>query len=689
MESVKDMVWPERRIRRAAAACYRCHWRKVRCDAAVLGSPCTNCTLDRRTDCTLRPNVTARFKRLQQNGNPQSGASAEIIPPTAPGLSAYEAAPEVISSPSPDIRVPEPSTQIDLADGVWNGAGDPCSVDGLVVEDSSTAAPGQYFLALDRVSSLPMDDVHVLVTNGSLDIPPKDLVDVFLRKYFLVIHPSLPILNEVQFWNIYLHANGNLNPSQKVSLFVFQAMLLASCSVLYDTGFESNPLARAQGAALLTFHTTAEDPEATMTWNLCSIQNAIAIGQDTQVPDADASRIAKKRLIWSVFVRDRILWLGRHRRPQFISANFNVTTDYLDEDDVADEIMFSPVYGADAKRSLLKIFQAQCRLAVILTGVISIAFTSSDGYVPRLSWQGLQQSLARVERLKSRLALWKDEVDVQVPMHNPQHEIIDVIVNLTYMYYQNARMALSHHQTLLVEEHVEMIQERSATILLGIAKDLQSSMSHLTQTMAFFASRHLPESIPLSVLAYCGTPLILSAIDMHLSPSYTHSLNRQHSLNNCTEVIRQSREAYDVTELFSNGTNHILQLAYTITQNLFRDTNNPPSPAHHPENAPFTNLRVTSWIHAFLKHPRAYLLLSTCIDSSLATGHLPPDGSFLPAIVRQTVPLTLGVARLPWAIDAPTPPVGGKRHRIGRACSRDEGTFQLPLDDTWYWSLLH
>lgn len=235
MESTKGMVWPERRIRRAAAACYRCHWRKVRCDAAVLGSPCTNCTLDGRTDCTLRPNVTARFKRLQQNGISQFGASAEIIPPTTPGLSAYEAAPEVISSPLPEIRVPEPSTQTDLAGGagmsLWNGAGDPHSVDSLVVEDSGAAVPGQYFLALDKLSSLPMDDVHVLVTNGSLDIPPKDLVDVFLRKYLLVIHPSLPILNEVQFWNTYLHANENLDPSQKVSLFVFQAMLLASCSV--------------------------------------------------------------------------------------------------------------------------------------------------------------------------------------------------------------------------------------------------------------------------------------------------------------------------------------------------------------------------------------------------------------------------------------------------------------------------
>lgn len=175
---------------------------------------------------------------------------------------------------------------------------------------------------------------------------------------------------------------------------------------------------------------------------------------------------------------------------------------------------------------------------------------------------------------------------------------------------------------------------------------------------------------------------------MHLAPSYTHSLNRQRDLNNCTEVIRQSRDAYDVTELFSTGTNHILQLAYAVTQNLFRDTNNAPSPAHRVVKTPFTNLRVTGWVHAFLKHPRAYLLLSTCIDSSLATGHLPPDGSSLPAIVRQTVPLTLGVSKLPWTIDAPGR-LGHKRQRIVRSCSHDGGTSRARLDDTWYWTLLH
>lgn len=239
MEPIRGRIWPERRIRRAAAACYRCHRRKVRCDAAVLGSPCTNCTLDGRTDCTLRPNATARFMKLQRNESPQlNEPSTEIIPSMTSGLSACEPSSGVISSPSPDIRVPEPLTQIDIAGGTGlsavSQAGDPCRVDYLGMEDSSgTAAPGQYFLALDRVSSLPMDDVHVLVTNGSLDIPPKYLVDVFLGKYFLVIHPSLPILNEVQFWNTYLQANESIDPSQKVSLFVFQAMLLASCSVCH------------------------------------------------------------------------------------------------------------------------------------------------------------------------------------------------------------------------------------------------------------------------------------------------------------------------------------------------------------------------------------------------------------------------------------------------------------------------
>lgn len=60
-------------------------------------------------------------------------------------------------------------------------------------------------------------------------------------------------------------------------------------------------------------------------------------------------------------------------------------------------------------------------------------------------------------------------------------------------------MALAHHETVLVESHLELIQDSSATILLGIAKDLKDSIFHITQTMTYFASENVTENIPLSV----------------------------------------------------------------------------------------------------------------------------------------------------------------------------------------------
>ena len=43
------------RTRRAPTACSWCRYRKVRCDASILGCPCTRCRQDGRSNCVLRP----------------------------------------------------------------------------------------------------------------------------------------------------------------------------------------------------------------------------------------------------------------------------------------------------------------------------------------------------------------------------------------------------------------------------------------------------------------------------------------------------------------------------------------------------------------------------------------------------------------------------------------------------------
>ena len=73
----------------------------------------------------------------------------------------------------------------------------------------------------------------------------------------------------------------------------------------------------------------------------------------------------------------------------------------------------------------------------------------------------------------------------------------------------------------------------------------------------------------MSSLAYAGIPLILSAIDLKLSPSYSEMLVRRNRLDAFAQIIQRSRNLYEVTDVVAAGTNQILQLAYAITKKLF------------------------------------------------------------------------------------------------------------------------
>lgn len=158
-------------------------------------------------------------------------------------------------------------------------------------------------------------------------------------------------------------------------------------------------------------------------------------------------------------------------------------------------------------------------------------------------------------------------------------------------------------------------------------------------------------------------PLVLAAIDLKLSPSREETEIRQRRLNSLSRIIRHSEALYDVTDFVAIGTNHILHLAYATTQNLFLEKGKPQSLSETitgdislswtPSQ---TNLstksmsiepsRPTNWQDAFIRCPRAYLLISTCVDHSLAFGNL-PAASGLPAIVRDLAGMG-AIARLPW-----------------------------------------
>lgn len=87
------------------------------------------------------------------------------------------------------------------------------------------------FLELDILSHMSSQDVNILEQSGCFRVPRRPALDEFVREYFMHVHPSLPMLDEGEFWDGYMSRSSIPSDGHRMSLFVFQAMLFAACSV--------------------------------------------------------------------------------------------------------------------------------------------------------------------------------------------------------------------------------------------------------------------------------------------------------------------------------------------------------------------------------------------------------------------------------------------------------------------------
>jgi hypothetical protein len=263
--------------------------------------------------------------------------------------------------------------------------------------------------------------------------------------------------------------------------------------------------------------------------------------------------------------------------------------------------------------------------------------------------------------------------------------------------FSAARVDLAQYAAFIVEENLSLARDTYNQRMLEIGQELKHGVDGLTSAMEYFSSKGHLESLPLSVsvsqpgpistrltnprLGYVGMPLILTAIDVKLSSSYDEMAARKKRLDALSGIVRHSETLYDVTDFVAVGINHILQLAYLTTKNLFLRCKQPSEQELLGSNAlpplpigersllrtesqqPGSRAlgRATSWVDAFTLWPRAYLLISTSVDYSLQVGRLPYENA-LPELVRH-IPAMGATPRLPWTISTRT---GG---RMGRRSS--------------------
>ncbi|KAH8682212.1 hypothetical protein BX600DRAFT_492282 [Xylariales sp. PMI_506] len=727
--------------KRAPKACLSCRARKVRCDVSQRGRPCMNCYLDSET-CVVTGRAS-RFRRAERSGDnveisyPPYNADGSHQPRTAEDVVRSRLSGEpVLSKPEANLspradsehgsctnhqhndvvesrpqdgskspldslhsnrdeilslhqRVVPPPDIID-----HNPAGNPSPLPPSASQGWSkpqrtpTAADITYsyypFLAINNLHNIPPQDVNYLESQGCLRVPTREILDEFVKQYFLHVHTMLPMINEGDFWDMYGHY-GHGGNGEKMSLLVFQSMLFVSsnfvskesikalgfpsirvarfslyrrCKLLYDMDTEFSMVHLSQAALLLSHWSpnfTHAFKKANSTWLSIAIQNAKSAEAHHYSAAPPVSSMADpiqskkqnvlKRLWWSCIIRDRILPLGLRRSLKITRSHFDFDANPgLGYTDLADEIDRSKVYNSGTKRCLIEIFVQVVELCAVLTDIIMLVFPLDDspGWGKQLDPQGAE----KVRGCKHALRRWYKGATLRFPMFGGdavprttitggkefQHDSVILYTNLMYMYYHSARVALSHHEVL--QTAVAAVSPNLTSNLKEFSSiyenrhELQDAASGVTECLKELIQLRLARWLPISAVASTALPLVLHIIDVKLS-SFNQSQGSLGVIPNPQEALKQHRlniliEAMKTYEPQYDGVDYVSETIRHIVTLAQLDTPAPPSS---------TPSIISDWQDILASQPGCYLRLAMTMDLSLSKGRLPEEADF-PASLR-------------------------------------------------------
>jgi hypothetical protein len=158
-----------------------------------------------------------------------------------------------------------------------------------------------------------------------------------------------------------------------------------------------------------------------------------------QDPDLSPEyRPALKRLWWSCILRDRILSLALRRSPLIIPHDFDFSLPPLTAEDFSNDQGRSDVYGTRTQKALARIIELQCKLAVVLTDLLTLMFPRRMLFVPE-SRADSRQSLVQFDKCAALFDRWYDEswphlvnlIQFEDALHSTRRYI-----SITSIYYQ-------------------------------------------------------------------------------------------------------------------------------------------------------------------------------------------------------------------------------------------------------------
>ncbi|EGR44250.1 uncharacterized protein TRIREDRAFT_52841 [Trichoderma reesei QM6a] len=278
------------RRQRASRACETCHARKVRCDAASLGVPCTNCVafqIECRIPTPKRKKTQAAGSQANKDSDSDRGdntdepsrqtqtphsstatpysprASAPTVSHTTDGtpptsLTEAQARKEEVDNGTYLNLVMKPKfTRAPITEaGRVAYLGESSNLTLLVHDRQGSADVVHYPLPENvrgsraRLTELDNVEIDILHQRGAFLLPPRSLCDELIDAYFQWVHPIVPVINRTRFMRQYR------DPKNPPSLLLLQAVLLAGSRVcqnaqLMDANGSTTP-------AALTFYKRAK-----------------------------------------------------------------------------------------------------------------------------------------------------------------------------------------------------------------------------------------------------------------------------------------------------------------------------------------------------------------------------------------------------------------------------------------------
>ncbi|KAF8855248.1 hypothetical protein BDZ45DRAFT_507450 [Acephala macrosclerotiorum] len=463
---------PSFRRQRASRACETCHARKVRCDAASLGVPCTNCVAF-SIECkipTPKRKKTAAGKakdsdsdrgegvdeRSPRNDSPGTGRSQSVYntqdgtPPTSLTEQHYKVRQDDEGTYAQFMKPKFTRAPIKEAGRVAY-LGESSNLTLLVHDRHGTADVVHYPLPENvrgsraRLTELDNVEIDILHQRGAFLLPPRSLCDELVEAYFKWVAPIVPVINRNRFMKQY---RDSKNPP---SLLLLQAILLAGSRVctnpqlmdangsttpaaltfykrakaLYDANYEDDRVTIVQALVLMGWYW--EGPEDVTKnvfyWSRVATIVAQGSGMHRSVEGSQLSQADKrlwKRIWWTLFTRDRSVAVALGR-PVHINTDDSDVEMVCEEDFIEDDSE-DPEYPPDPLH--VQFFLQYVKLCEIMGLVLSQQYSVAS--------KARRQNAIDLTHSDMALADWLQNCPKEVYWEMPRHHFWSALLHSNY-----------------------------------------------------------------------------------------------------------------------------------------------------------------------------------------------------------------------------------------------------------------